>query len=40
MADRWSGFGVLAEADIAEGMADAHAQLDDELGKRITGGDR
>jgi len=40
MADRWRGFGALTETGIAERMADAHAQLDDELGERIVGSDR
>jgi hypothetical protein len=40
MADRWSGFGVLAEAGIAEGMTDAHARFDDELRRRVIGSDR
>jgi len=35
MADRWSGFGALAEMDIDGEMADAHARLDDELRERI-----
>lgn len=29
--DRWSGFGALADAGIAEGMDEAHRQLDAEL---------
>ncbi|MCU4974306.1 antitoxin VapB family protein [Halobacteria archaeon AArc-m2/3/4] len=38
--DEWSGFGVLAETDIADGMADAHDQLEDELQRTTDDGFR